>query len=164
MRRALLALALSVAMTGAALAGTLDEARAAIESDDYAAALALWEPLAEEGNAEAQSGLGYMYHNGYGVARDYERALYWYRRAAEQGYALAQFSLGFHYERGLGIQRDLVQAYVWYSLAEDRTGGALRDLMVDNRERVAANLTLAQIAEAERLASEWLAAHTVAQH
>src|SRR5215471_1858733 len=159
MRRALIAVAVSVAVTGGALAGALEEGRSAIESDGYATALALWEPLAEEGNAEAQSGLGNLYSNGYGVARDYERALYWYGRAAEQGYALAQFGLGFHYEHGLGVERDLVLAYAWYSLAEARTEGALRDLMVDNRERVEASMTSAQLDEAERLVREWDAAH-----
>jgi TPR repeat protein len=159
MRRALLALAVSVVVTGGALAGALEEGRSAIETDDYATALALWEPLAEEGNAEAQSGLGYMYGNGYGVAPDYERALYWHGRAAEQGNALAQFSLGFYYEHGLGVERDLVLAYAWYSLAEARTEGVLHELMGDNRERVEASMSLAQLDEGERLVREWDAAH-----
>jgi TPR repeat protein len=162
MGRTLLALAVWIGVTDAALAGALEEARWAITTEDYATALALWEPLAEEGNAEAQSGLGYLYFGGYAVPRDYERALYWYGRAAEQGYALAQFSLGFHYEHGLGVQRDIVLAYAWYSLAEAHTVGVLRDLMADNRERVEPGMSLAQLDEAERLAREWEAAHPAA--
>jgi TPR repeat protein len=146
-------------MTNGALAGALEEGRTAIEADDYATALALWQPLAQEGNAEAQSGLGNMYSNGFGVARNHAQALDWYGRAAEQGHALAQFSLGYYHEHGLGVQRDLVLAYAWYSLAEAHTEGVLRELMGDNRERVEASMSLAQLDEAERLAREWDAAH-----
>ena len=34
---------------------------------DYAAALREWTPLAEQGNARAQTNLGWMYENGNGV-------------------------------------------------------------------------------------------------
>ena len=45
---------------------------------------------AEQGLAEAQNDLGYMYKEGQGVTQDYKEALKWYRLAAEQGHAEAR--------------------------------------------------------------------------
>ena len=49
---------------------------------------------AEQGDAEAQFNLGYMYTEGLGVPLDNQEAVRWYRLAAEQGFANAQFNLG----------------------------------------------------------------------
>ena len=74
-----------------------------------------------------------------------------YRVGAEKGDASAQFSLGFMYELGQGVPQDYVQAYMWFSLAAAQgTKGA-----AEWRERLAARMTPAQIAEAQKLASEW---------
>ena len=56
---------------------------------DYATALKLWRPLAEQGHAKAQYFLGLMHANGQGVTRDYKEAVRWYRKAAKQGNASA---------------------------------------------------------------------------
>ena len=66
----------------------------AYESGDYAAALRLLGPLAERGDAEAQSRLGVMYAAGRGVPQDYDAAVKWYRLAAEQGNAKPPHNLG----------------------------------------------------------------------
>ncbi len=52
---------------------------------DYAAALREWLSLAEQGNAQAQHQLGYMYLRGRGVARDDIHAHMWWSLAASQG-------------------------------------------------------------------------------
>ena len=57
----------------------------AYESGDYATALREFEPLAEQGVADAQYNLGFMYDNGQGVRRNHKTAVKWYRLAAEQG-------------------------------------------------------------------------------
>jgi TPR repeat protein len=81
----------------------------------------------------------------------------WWRRAAEQGFALAQGALGFMYERGEGVRRDLVQAHKWYNLAASRfeLSDKYPDISFRKRDLVAAKMTPAQIAEAEKLAREW---------
>ena len=112
-----------------------------------------------------------MYDNGQGVAQDYAGATKWYRLAAEQGYAAAQLNLGGMYadkasswvarlraSLGLGVPQDGVQAYKWFDLAASRFSASekeSRDLAVENRDLVAAELTPAQIAEARKLAREW---------
>lgn len=83
----------------------------------YATALRLYRPLAEQGNARAQSDLGAMYGKGHGVPQDYTAAVSWYRKAAEQGDREAQHYLGIMYALGQGVPQDYVAAASWYQKA-----------------------------------------------
>ena len=54
------------------------------------------------------------------------------------------------------MPQDYVQAHMWFNLAASRLPpGTNRDKAVKNRDIVAAKMTPAQIAEAQRLAREW---------
>ncbi len=103
-----------------AAAGPFDDAISAHERGDYAAALRLLRPLAEQGNACAQFNLGFMYANGEGVPQDYAAALKWYRRSADQFNPDAQYNLGFLYDKGLGVPQDYAEAVKWYRRVADR--------------------------------------------
>jgi hypothetical protein len=93
--------------------------------EDYETALSEWRPLAEQGDAEAQNMLGYMYRFGEGLPQDFEQARQWYRRAADQGNATAQNNLGAMYRQGLGIPQDYQEAFRWFlRAAEQGNGGA----------------------------------------
>ena len=89
-----------------AWAGDFEEGFAAAQKGDFATALRLWKPLAEQGNADAQFNFGVMYANGKGVAQDYKKAVKWYTLAAEQGDASAQYHLGLMYANGKGVAQD----------------------------------------------------------
>jgi uncharacterized protein len=92
--------------------------------------------------------------DGQGVPQDYEAAINWYRKAADQdGFAqkAARFFLGYMYETGKGVPQNYVLAHMWYNLAAAK--GDKDD--AENRDRVAAKMIPAQIAEAQRLAREW---------
>ncbi len=52
---------------------------------DYKEAFRLWLPLAEQGNASAQSSLGLMYEKGQGVPQDYALAHMWFSLADYNG-------------------------------------------------------------------------------
>jgi cell division septation protein DedD len=95
-------------------AGPLDDASAAYHRGDFAAALKLIRPLAEQGDARAQANLGVLYENGQGVPQDDTEAAKWYRKAADQGDASAQFKLGGLYWQGKGVPRDGEEAFKWY--------------------------------------------------
>ena len=73
---------------------------------DFKAILAIIQPLAEQGDAIAQSLLGSVYEEGQGVKQDYFEAVKWYRQAAEQGHATAQANLGSMYAKGQGVKQD----------------------------------------------------------
>ncbi len=142
--------AVAVLLSGAAIAGALEDCRAAYERQDYATALQLCRPLAEGGDARAQLSLGGMYYNGQGVQRDFPEAAKWTRKAAEQGYAPAQADLGVLYWNGEGVPQDVVLAYMWLSLAAEQEPDAVED-----RDVAASQMTPDEIAEAQRLAREW---------
>ena len=123
---------------------------------DYAEAANWFRLSAERGLAAAQYNLGIMYENGQGIPQDYAEAVKWWRLAAEQGHALAQYNLGTMYDAGRGVPQNYVQAHMWYSLAASRLPpGENHDNAVNNRNAVAGLMTLAQIAEAQKLAREW---------
>jgi hypothetical protein len=98
----------------------LDNARNAYKKDDYATALRLFRPLADQGNVIAQFYLGVMCYNGYGVNLDYSQAINLFRKAADQGNAMAQFNVGVMYNNGQGVPKDEAQAIGWYQKAADQ--------------------------------------------
>ncbi len=61
------------------------QAAAAYRQKDYQQVLALMEPLAMQGDANAEYIIGYMYFNGYGVKANPEVARQWIERSAVQG-------------------------------------------------------------------------------
>ena len=158
MRLLKLLLVLLVCAAGPAVAGPIEDAAGAYVRGDYATALRLLRPLAEQGDAQAQNHLGIMYETGFGVTQDYLVAATWYRKAAEQGNPGGQYNLGALYERGNGVPQDYVQALKWYSLAASRLGASqleTSDAITRTSNAVAAKMTPAQIAEAQKLAREW---------
>lgn len=96
--------------------GVLD-GKAAAELGDFATAVAIWQPLADAGDPRAETYLGMMYDNGYGVSQDRTMAFRLFERAANRGYASAQYHLGFMYHHGRGVQRSQTEALNWYRLA-----------------------------------------------
>ncbi|MDG1738562.1 MAG: tetratricopeptide repeat protein [Paracoccaceae bacterium] len=93
---------------------------AASQSGDFSTALMEWLPLTEQDHAEAQNGIGFLYHFGHGVSQDHSEAVRWYRLAAEQDLAIAQHNLGFMYNYGFGVQLDYNEAVRWYHLAAEQ--------------------------------------------
>jgi len=110
MRRLTAALCLTIAVllgsAGEGWSADYQKGFAAAQSGDYATALREWTPLAEQGNADAQTLLGAMYDNGEGVPQDYKTAVKWYTLAAKQGNAFAQSNLGVMYANGQGVPQD----------------------------------------------------------
>ena len=105
-----LAVAALLAISPAAFADDVDD------SVDYAAFIS----LAEQGDADAQLYLGFIYEKGEGVPQDYKAAMKWYSLAAEQGDADAQGSLGSMYGMGKGVPQDYRAAVKWTRLAAEQ--------------------------------------------
>src|SRR6266403_2023772 len=151
LKRAIAAVVLVSAFAASVAAGTLEDAADARARGDYAKALRIIRPLANDGDAAAQFNLGVMYLAGHGVQQDYSAAALWFRKAAEQGYALAQTNLGVLYAEGRGVPQDYVRAHMWFSLS--RAQG--EQSAVKGLEMVEQRMTPAQIAEAQKLARDW---------
>jgi TPR repeat protein len=149
--------ALAVMLTGGAAAGSVDDGGAAYMSGDYATALQLFQPQAEQGDPYAQTMLGNMYDAGEGVPQDFVEAVRWYRLAAEQGFPQGQENLGAMYLEGRGVPKSYVEAYKWSNLAASRfpKDNGWRVTADKTRDLAASKLTPAQIDKAQRLAREW---------
>ena len=151
MSKALKRLILAICMcclVATANATPIDDAIAAHGRGDYAQTLKILRPLAEQGNARAQSNLGVMYNNGQGVTQDYKEAVKWFRLAAAQGVAIAQFDLGLMYAIGEGVTQDYASAHMWFDLAS----AAVHADGAKNRDMVAKEMTLQQIEKAQNMA------------
>ena len=96
-----------------------DKGSAAYKRGDYDTALAVFRPLAESGDAKAQSILGMMYNYGEGLPVDHRESARWYRRAAEQNYSVAQYNLGMAYLEGKGVKANTDDAIEWLTKAAD---------------------------------------------
>jgi TPR repeat protein len=88
-----LVLAAQILGVAGAIAGPWEDGMASYNRGDYAPAIRLFRPLAEQGNAKAQRVLGVMYRRGQGVARSSVRAFLWFSRAAARGDARATVEL-----------------------------------------------------------------------
>ena len=93
-----------------------------------------------------------MDQKGQGVPKDYAPAVKWNHKAAEQAYVGGQNHRGFMYTNGLGLPKDYVRGYMWWSLAA--TQGY--ENASKSRDMVAKHMTPAQIAEAQKMAREWV--------
>ena len=105
---------------------------------------------AEQGDARAQHNLDVI-AAGRGVTQDDKEAVKRYREAAEQGDAKAQFNLGVMYANGRGVTQDYIQAHKWLNLSDSQGS----EDAAKGRDLVAGKMSSEQIAEAQRLASEW---------
>lgn len=140
-----------------ARAGRPEMARAyaLYSSGHYKAAAEKLIPLAWHGDAGAQGLLGFLYEYGKGVPQSYVAAAAWYSCAAEQGEATAQYLLGMLYDKGRGLPQDVVLSQKWLILATARASRRERDAFTGIRSAVAAKMSAAQLALAQRLALEW---------
>ena len=94
-----------------------------LEKGDYSKALEFFEKAADQGNAEAQYYLGYMYENGFGVEqswKNWQKAAEWYQKAADQNYAPAQYGLGNLYMYNRGVTVSFETAAEWYLKAAEQ--------------------------------------------
>jgi tetratricopeptide (TPR) repeat protein len=118
-----------VAFVAATLAApaSAQSVKAGIEAwqkGDHAAAVAIWRPLAEAGDADASFNLGQAYRLGRGVETNLAAAQSWLERAARKNHVDAQATLGLL----LFENADRQQALRWLKSAAER--GEPRALLV----------------------------------
>jgi len=75
-----------------------------------------------------------------------------YERDAKEGRAEALYNLGLAYSTGQGVGIDLIAAHKWFNLAAVRGVEAAKSW----RNQLAAEMQPSQIAQAQKLAREWL--------
>jgi hypothetical protein len=152
---ALLALTLFIFMAVFHAYAGLEEGLTALAEGNYGKAFTEINPLAFEGNAEAQFNLGLMYAKGLWVSQNDGEAVKWYRKAAEQGHGQARLDLGLMYYNGLGVVRNPVEGYKWAILSASQGNKQAQTIM----GLMIKKMTPEQIAGAEKEAKEWNEKH-----
>ena len=84
------------------------------QKKDYEKAAYWFEKAAEQGLADAQLRLAFMYMDGEGVTASMDKALYWSEKAAMQGFDLAQTQTGVLYST---VKGDSEKAMYWLEKA-----------------------------------------------
>ncbi len=107
---------------------------------------------ADQNNGRAQTALGKLYAKGDGVGKDAGAAIKWLSVASEQGRPDAMAQLGLVLRDSDQGGKNWVDAYKWLNLAAgagDDTAGRARDILANS-------MSAAQVAEAQRLSSEFV--------
>lgn len=86
--------AVAVLLSAPASAQSVKAGIEAWQRADYGSAVAIWRPLAQKGDADAEFNLGQAYRMGRGVPIDLGMAKIWFQKAADAGHLDAETTLG----------------------------------------------------------------------
>jgi len=173
----------SVISDGLGVVGAMLE-KGKVGYDDPSLSVHFLTRAAELGDAEAQDRLGDLYEAGsQQTLKDFDMAARYFAQSAQQANDYGMMSLGLAFIRGQGVEQNKVQAYFWLSLSNlrksvstgiglarlqllQRTPGyeSYGDDMLDRstvRDELAQTMTPQEIAEAQRLARDWLPSYQV---
>jgi uncharacterized protein len=142
---------------------------------DFHEAFKWYRIAAGQGSSYAENVMGVACEHGLYLPQDDTEAFRWYRRAANKVYErpedtwihTPQYNIGVMYASGRGTAQDYVRALMWFTLAVAfgdtkppspfgvQLAGTPTETALEQRDKLAALMTSAQIAEAEKLAREW---------
>jgi TPR repeat protein len=130
---------------------------------DYREALKWLRKAAAQGLPTAQYCLGQMYEEGKGIPESDSLAAIWYRKAADHfpdmgrvgGIWEAAVQLANLYRHGR-LPKDDTQAYMWFAIV----GSSVVPADDYDMKWAAQHMTKAQIAQAQRMAEDWIKRHT----
>ena len=132
---------------------------------DLGKAAVMWRLARNAGVVEAHNNLGDLTYYGKGVKQDYAEGLRLWRMAAEKGFAESQVHIADAYSDGRYLKQDFVEAYAWAKTGEHFSAG-MRDARIAKQVAAMAektlaearrNITEAQVREAEKKATEYIA-------
>jgi TPR repeat protein len=133
-----------------ASAGDFGSGLSAYNRGDYVTAFRDWDSLAEDGDAAAQAGLGFLFHKGLGVTQDDVEAASWFEKAAAKGQAEAQLLLGTLYFFGQGVRQSYVMAFAWCEIAQSNG----QSDALECRDAALEHMSNAEIKQSFRLVTE----------
>ena len=97
---------------------------------DFGKALEYYTKAAGLGDADANCGLGMLYHNGTGVEKDMKKAVYHYEQAAIGGHPHARGLLASHEMENFNFERAAKHLIIAANLGHDGSLKVIKDLFV----------------------------------
>jgi len=92
----------------------------AYSNKQYDKAFEIFEPLAEQGDDNAQYYMGLHYRWGYGVKQSDDKAFEWFMKSAELGDLDSQRQVGIYYQDGRGVEKSGEKALEWFLKASEQ--------------------------------------------
>ena len=132
-----------------------DGAWAAYENGKYNIAVREFLRCAERGNDKCQLYLGDIYRYGHGTVVRKDKALDWYLRSVDQKNPVAALRLYSLYLHNSAMPENNIKAYMWFKIAKVLG----RDLSLKKEVSLKSGMTPEQVAESQRLATEWWMKH-----
>lgn len=126
------------------------------ERPDSDQAKALLQPLADNGNTQAQLWLGRAYRDGLGgIGKDINKSFRYFELAGgrEGMNPEAQLELGRAYMNGEGTDKNLIAAYMWTALSAEQQGG-WTSKATQQRKVLQGRLTSVQLEKAKELVEQ----------
>jgi TPR repeat protein len=127
---------------------------------DYHEAVLWLQKAAEQGLPNAQYTLGQMYELGEGVAKNDVVAGRWFKKAADHFSSLpgvweAEVELAYMYRDGR-LRDSEIEAYKWLAIVDSSVVPPISD----DTDLLARHMSKGDIAEAQRIAADWLESHS----
>ncbi len=91
----------------------------ALSREHATTAFRAWMKVAEQGGAEGQNNVGYLYERGLGVKQSFTEAQTWYTLAASQGLPIAMYNLAMLTYKGDINNRDTRKSVEWLKKADE---------------------------------------------
>lgn len=132
-------------------AATEAEGVALFNQGNFAAALPVFQTLAEQESVMAEYYLGMMHYFGYGMHPDSKGAKDWFSKAAMQGHPASQTYLG----ELLMVERQYLSAYMWLELAIQQGNTTSRKYL----NKLTSLMTSKEIEHARQMALQCKASH-----
>lgn len=122
---------------------------------NYAEAMRWYEKAAQQRHGPATLSLANMYLKGEGVERDTAQALRWVLKGVGWGFQPAQAIAAQFYLDGIGTEPKPMQAHKWANLAASSQNQKVSDMAISLRDRAEKRLSSIEVAQAQKMASEW---------
>lgn len=107
---------------------------------------------AAKGDANAEYELGKSWFGTSGLVDDIDEALRLINKAADKFHTAAILILGYMYKNGWKVPQDYVAAHKWYNVGASLGDGKAKY----ERDELAKKMTPSQLADAQKLAREWM--------
>ncbi|MCP4355094.1 MAG: sel1 repeat family protein [Proteobacteria bacterium] len=136
---------------------TVEDILLMYKNGKYKKAFRHTEPLAENGQHQAEEVLGIMYRTGNGVEQNNKMAFKWFAKAAEAKFPLAMHHIGIMFYRGEGTRQNDVRALMWLKLSQlYYSEGTDRDSVRQDYDNLIETTTRRDKNQSNELVQEWL--------
>ncbi len=115
------------------------------------------EPLAKNGQHQAEEILGVMYRMGHGVPQNNKTAFKWLQKSAEAKLPLSMHHIGIMFYLGEGTRQNNVRALMWLKLSQlYYPEGTDRERVRQDYDNLLSSATRRDKNQSNELAEEWL--------